>query len=127
MQMHQSSVTLTWHVVSGSLRGFLVARAGSKAVGRRLGIPRGSTGDLNAIHLLDNDERWLIPDLEGKIMQAAPACRLVRPALVNSSIQHEIVGECRSIMPRFIAQEDDPWQDVELATGIPGDGSQPQK
>lgn len=71
MQLHQSSETLTWHVVSGSLRGFLVAKAGSKAVGRRLGILGCSTGNPDAIPVFANDERWLIPDLEGTILQAA--------------------------------------------------------
>ncbi|KAJ5347159.1 hypothetical protein MYU51_019771 [Penicillium brevicompactum] len=89
MQMHQSSETLTWHVVSGSLRGFLATKAGSKAA----------------------------------FLQAA-SCGLL---LVNPSLGHEIVEGPLSTTLTAITQKSDPWQDVELATGIPeGNSSQPQ-
>lgn len=56
MQLHQSPETLTWHVVSGFLHQFLVAKAGSKAVDRRLGFSASSTEDPDAIHVICNDE-----------------------------------------------------------------------
>ncbi|KAJ5856193.1 uncharacterized protein N7529_010137 [Penicillium soppii] len=50
------------------------------------------------------------------------ACRPVRSALGSSLTQHEIVGKRRSKPPGATTQEADAWQDVELATHIPGDG-----
>ena len=63
--------------------------------------------------------------MEWKILQTS-----VLAVLVDFSEKCTNTTSDRRGMPlnhaQHWTQEDDPWQDVELATGIPDDGSQPQ-